>query len=262
MLVKNRKFTDLRVVKNEFMFCVQNNYRAFLISGILFFLWTFFSILSKKNFYEQQIHVGFCRLDGYVVMDTIVVKALVLFPVALYLFSIVLTNTSAQLIIRKRSRKSVLDMQKRSMIFLSLYLMVVEAAVITLVGAVFCEVDGNWTQDYSVFWYEMEHILAEMPNYANVILQFCFSSFLDYRVLGYLYLLIGYCCGKKYFAYLSEVVLAVCLFGLRDHINLDGIRYEQWILWSWSPYLWKIVCLTGLSFACRRMITRKDFDCK
>ena len=58
MLVKKEKLFDLRAMKNEFRFCFIKNCRMLVLSGIIFFAWVFFSILTKKRFYEEQIVNG------------------------------------------------------------------------------------------------------------------------------------------------------------------------------------------------------------
>ena len=259
MLAKNRRFADLQFIKNEVILFLYHHYRTFWISGAVFCLWTCFSILSRKNFYERQAAVSFCRLDGYVVMDSITIKALVLFPVAVYFFSVCLNSTSLQMIIRKCSRKEVFGMLERVVIILAFYLTVIIVASSFVTGLAFCENGCNWTQTGSVFWYEMEQTAGNVPGDVRVMLLAGLSGMLDYSLFGYVYLLVGYCCDQKYLAYLLEVGIALCLFGFRDFIPFDGIGYPQWICWNWLPYIWKIIGILGLRGICCRWITKKDF---
>ena len=262
MLVKKEKSFDLRAVKNEFRFCFIKNCRVFVLAGIIFFTWVFFSILLKKRFYEEQIHVNFCQLDGYVLMDNIVMKGWVLFPVALYLFSVFVEPATYQFLIRKSSRVIILRTEEWKIVILSLYLIVVQVITIYTICTILCKNGCNWMQNYSVFWFETGQIIKDIPSYGYVVFRYCLNNFLDYLLLGYIYILIGYCYNCKRIAYLIEVVIVVFRIGIRDYLSVDGVWYSQWISWDYSMHIYKLVLLIGLLVVCKKTIMRKDFYCE
>lgn len=258
MLVKKEKSFDFWT---EFKFSLIKNRRIFIMSGIVFSAWVFFSILSKKKFYEEQIHVFFCQLDGYVLMDNIVMKGWVLFPIAIYLFSIFIEPSSCQFLIRKTSRANILKIEEWKIVILSLYLILVQVITIFTICTVLCEERCNWMQNYSVFWYETGHTIKEAPIFAYVVFRFCLCNFCDYILLGFIYLLIGYGFNQKYMAYIIEIIIVVLRIGFRDYIGVDGVWFSQWISRSYSAQIYQIVLLIGLIVACKKIIKRKDFYC-
>ena len=258
MLERKKKFTDVSNSKYEIYFSFMKNRRMLIVAGLLVFLWNFFSVFTLKQSFDQH-HVTFCELDGFVVMDAISIKGWVLFPIAIYMFSAMLDRVHLQTLIRKKTRTDILRVQFGKICVLAVYLTIVQIVAIKLSAKVMGVIPANWTEQYSVFWMQTGTTLQKSPGEMQVILSFIISCLLNYGILGLIYMVIGFCGGQRYVAYVIELILLVIQIGYRDFIRADGIQYVQWIKWNCMGWIVRLMFCLLLAIVGGKIVKRKDF---
>lgn len=197
--------------------------------------------------------------DPFVIMDFIVMKGWVLYPLAFFLFANFSDNLSNQFTIRKTFRSQILIGEIIKVVLLSIYMTVVKVVSIELVCLGICNVKVNWTQRYTVFWLFTEKTMSENPSYGLVIACFCLSTVTGYLILGLIYLLVGYCCNQRNLAFLIGIIVVVLRIGLRDYVGQAGIQYDQWLEWDVKKSVFKLVLVIGMVLMGIKLIKRKDY---
>jgi hypothetical protein len=260
MLVKRRTLYKSLLGTKEIIADFNRIRTKIILVSVLTICWTVFSIATKRQFYEQQLSVQFSRIDGYVLMDNVVMKGWVLIPLAIFLFSSILENESIQFLIRKQSRVNVLCYESIKIFLLSIYLTIIEMFSIEITNMILCTEKMNWSNKYSVFWLETGQTFDVIGiDYILVMLLFFITTVIGLVLFGMLFLVTSYCCNQQKLPYLICIIAIILRIEFRDLIGQYGIQYKQWLGWDKGKILLQILIVVCLILIARKLILRKDF---
>lgn len=231
MLEKNRRSCDAHLVSGSEIYSdLKREKKSFGITCILILLWTVFRILSWKQTCEVFWKRDFSVADGYVIMDSIVVKGEVLLPLTLYFISKILNGESSQLMVRRGSRCKIFAAGiMKSGMFSVLF------AEIGVFGAgmtsyMVCESACNWNQEDSLFQMETGNVMSgKPPGIAWIIFAFFIATALTYFWWGVLLCALRTYISNKLVCYGACIGILILRIGLRDWIGIWGIQYSQWL---------------------------------
>ncbi len=256
---KKRNLLKNGIADSDIITSVNTTKSGIVFAAIAVFGWTIFSLITKKQFYQEVIGVTFSRADSFVVMDNIVIKGWVLFPIALLLFAAMIDKKSTQILIRANNRTGILRQDVKKIALSSIYLTAVELLAIAMTNGCLTKVKLNWMEQYSVFWKAEGSVYGGNIVYGNVAAGFVLSTLLEFFFLGIVFYTVYICCNKLRVSCMAAIGLIVLRIELRDYLGSYGIQYEQWGHVNWKCALCGFALLFLFLCICRWRIKRKDF---
>lgn len=221
-------------------------------------LWTTFSILSMKKYFQEQYGLLFSRADGFVIMDSITIKGWVLFPIAFCLCAKFMEKESAQYIIRKKKRSYIWYAESISILFISLYLTIIESVSVLITVFSVCRVNINWDERKSVFWNETGRVLEETVLFSEVAISYFITTTVSFFLLGIFTGVVKRFTDNLLLTYVIVIAAIVLRIEMRDLIPVHGIEYGQWLS---VQHAWFYLCVgvtVLLLVVGRWLVERKD----